>query len=172
VADQFAANGFTTIIPDVWEGDNVPLTFENGGDFDIPGWAKNHPPSTVEPICEAAIKALKEEYGVNKLGAAGFCLGAKYVCRLMAKGRGLDAGYIAHPSAVTSDEVKGVANALIIAAAGKVETAILCLKLYSPYQSTIICSRPRSVVRQKRYWQNPGTSSLSQSTAMWNMDLV
>ena len=119
VADQFAANGFITVVPDIWEGDNVPLNFENGGDFNLGGWIKRHPPSKVEPICKAAIKALKEEYGVKKLGAAGFCLGAKYVCRLMADGQGINAGYIAHPSAVTGDEVKGVAGPLMIAAAGR-----------------------------------------------------
>lgn len=117
LADQFAANGFTTIIPDVWEGDNVPLNYEPGSDFDLGQWVGRHPPSKVEPICEATIKAMKQEYGVKKLGAAGFCLGAKYVCRFMAKGKGLDAGYIAHPSLTSGDEVRGVDEPLTIAGA-------------------------------------------------------
>lgn len=65
------------------------------------------------------MKVLKDEYGAQKLGAAGFCLGAKFVCRLLAEGKGIDVGYIAHPSITTPEEVKGVAGALMIAAAGK-----------------------------------------------------
>ena len=107
-----------TIIPDIWEGDNVPLNWEPGNDFNLGQWFGRHPPNKVEPICEAAMKAMREQYGVKKLGGAGFCLGGKYVCRLMAEGRGIDVGYIAHPSATTADEVKGVSGPLTIAAAG------------------------------------------------------
>lgn len=80
---------------------------------------RNHPPSRVEPIVETVIKAMRDDYNVKKLGGAGYCLGAKYVCRFMASGKGLDAGYIAHPSATTGDEVKGIDGPLTIAAAGK-----------------------------------------------------
>jgi dienelactone hydrolase len=97
----------------------VPLNWEPGNDFNLGQWMGRHPPSKVEPICEAALNAMKTDYGVKKLGGAGYCLGGKYVCRFMAKDKGLDAGYIAHPSATSGDEVKGVAGPLTIAAAGK-----------------------------------------------------
>ena len=78
-----------------------------------------HGPDKVGPIAEATIKAMREEYGVKKLGGVGCCLGAKYVCWYMAKGKGIDAGYFAHPSATSGDEVRGVAGPLSIAAAGQ-----------------------------------------------------
>jgi dienelactone hydrolase len=110
-----------TVVPDIWEGDNVPLNWDPKGDFNLRQWMGRHPPGKVETICQTAIKAMKEEYGVRKIGGSGYCLGAKYVCRLMAEGKGLDVGYLAHPSATTGDEVKGVAGPLAIAAAGKYE---------------------------------------------------
>lgn len=54
-----------------------------------------HGPEKVEPICEAAINAMRSEHGMRKLAGAGYCLGAKYVSRFMASGRGLDVGYFA-----------------------------------------------------------------------------
>jgi dienelactone hydrolase len=79
---------------------------------------RKHGPDKVEPIAEATIKAMRQDHNVQHLAGVGYCLGAKYVCRYMAKGKGIDAGYIAHPSATSGDEVKGVAGPLSIAAAG------------------------------------------------------
>ena len=79
----------------------------------------NHGPEKVDPIAEEAIKTMRTEYGINKVGGVGYCLGAKSVCRFLAKHKGLDAGYIAHPSATSEHEVKGVAGPLSIAAAGE-----------------------------------------------------
>ena len=82
-----------------------------------------HQPPTVLPVGEATIKAMREEHGVKRLAGVGYCLGAKYVCRFMAEGKGIDAGYFAHPTAVQADEVKGVAGPLSIAAAGELKVA-------------------------------------------------
>ena len=104
-------------MPDIWEGDNVPLNWEPTSTFPLGPWMGKHGPNKVEPIAEAAIKALREEYGVERVGGVGYCLGAKYVCRYLAEAKGLDAGFIAHPSATSGDEVKGVKGGLSIAAA-------------------------------------------------------
>ena len=58
------------------------------------------------------------EHGIKAIDGVGYCLGAEYVCRFMAKNRGFIAGFIAHPSATSDDEVKGVAGSIGIAAAG------------------------------------------------------
>lgn len=83
MADQFAANGYLCLIVDVFNGDALPLG-ERPPDFDFMGWmtkgsdGKNpHTPEGVDPIVEAALKTLKEEYGVTKMGAVGYCFGAK-----------------------------------------------------------------------------------------------
>ncbi|KAK5172194.1 uncharacterized protein LTR77_003832 [Saxophila tyrrhenica] len=117
IADQLAANGYFTIIPDIWLGDNVPLNWNPSRQFNLGQWMGKHGPDTVMPIAEAAIKAMREDYGVEKLGGVGYCLGAKYVCRFLAEGKGLDVGFIAHPTAVTSEEVRGLGGPLAIAAA-------------------------------------------------------
>ena len=89
--------------------------------FNLGKWMGKHGVDTVLPIGEAAIKAMREEHGVKKLGGVGYCLGAKYVCRFMAQGKGIDAGFFAHPTAVTADEVKSVTGPLTIGAAGKLK---------------------------------------------------
>lgn len=83
MADQFAANGYLCLVVDTFNGDPLPLGDKPPG-FDFMSWLNNgmdgknpHTPEAVDPIVEAAIKALKEEYGVTKLGAVGYCFGAK-----------------------------------------------------------------------------------------------
>jgi dienelactone hydrolase len=87
MADQFAANGYLCLIIDQFNGDPLELNRPEG--FDFPSWLTQgsdgnnpHTAEHVDPIVEAAIKTLKEEYGVTKLGAAGYCFGAKVSARL------------------------------------------------------------------------------------------
>lgn len=120
MADQLAANGYLTLIIDVFNGDPIPLN--KPGDFDFMAWMTKgstgnnpHTKEAVDPIVVDAIKTLKEEYGVKKLGALGYCFGAKYVARHYKSG--IDVGYFAHPSFVEEDELAGVTGPLSIAAA-------------------------------------------------------
>lgn len=83
MADQFAANGYLCLVVDLFNGDALPLGDKPPG-FDFMGWLNNgsdgknpHTPEAVDPIVEASVKALKEEYGVTKLGSVGYCFGAK-----------------------------------------------------------------------------------------------
>ena len=60
--------------------------------------------------------------GVKKLGAVGYCFGAKYVVRFMgdvgqSHSATIDAGFNAHPSFVDADELKAINGPLSIAAA-------------------------------------------------------
>lgn len=114
IADQFAANGYFTVIPDIFRGDAIPLQRPEG--FSIDEWRKGHTNEQVDPIVEATIKELKETYGAKKIGTVGYCFGAKGVVRYLKKGV-TDAGYVAHPSFVTEDEIKAVEGPLSIAAA-------------------------------------------------------
>lgn len=84
MADQFAANGYLCLIIDLFNGD--PLSLNRTGEFDFMAWLTKgsdgnnpHTKEAVDPIVEVAIKYLKEEKGVKKLGAVGYCFGAK-VC--------------------------------------------------------------------------------------------
>ncbi|KAB5566781.1 dienelactone hydrolase [Coniochaeta sp. 2T2.1] len=120
IADQLAANGYLTLVPDLFNGDPIPV---NGlGGMDIMTWLKEgsdgkhpHTKEVVDPIVEEAIKVLKEEYGVKKLGAVGYCFGAKYVVRHYKDG--IQVGFVAHPSFVEEDELAAITGPLSIAAA-------------------------------------------------------
>jgi len=123
MADQFAANGYYTIIPDLFNGD--PISLNKPGDFDFMSWLTkgtggNNPHTTkeVDPIVAASIKHLQDA-GYTKIGAVGYCFGAKYVCRFMGgvAGKGIDVGYVAHPSFVEEEELEAISGPLSIAAA-------------------------------------------------------
>lgn len=84
IADQYAANGYTTLLVDLFNGD--PVSVNEFGKIDIMKWlaegsdGKNpHTKEVVDGIVEAAIKHMKEEMGIKKIGAVGYCFGAK-VC--------------------------------------------------------------------------------------------
>lgn len=120
MADQLAANGYLTLIIDVFNGDPLSLNRPEGFDFNT--WLTKgstgdnpHTKEFVDPIVLAAIKTLKEEYGIQKLGALGYCFGAKYVARHYKSG--IDVGYFAHPSFVDEDELAAITGPLAISAA-------------------------------------------------------
>lgn len=90
----------------------MPLDWGPTSSFNLGQWMSKHGPGKVEPIGEAAIRAMREDHGIKRLAGAGYCLGAKYVSRFMASGRGLDVGYFAHPSATSNDEIRGITGQL------------------------------------------------------------
>jgi dienelactone hydrolase len=88
LADQFAANGYLTLLLDVFNGDPIPLNRPEG--FNLMEWLQKgsdgnnpHTKEFVDPIVEDGIKALKEEYGITKIGAVGYCFGAKVRLRCL-----------------------------------------------------------------------------------------
>ncbi|KAH8808717.1 dienelactone hydrolase [Xylogone sp. PMI_703] len=121
ITDQLAANGYYTIMPDPFNGD--PISLNRPENFDFMAWLTKgstgdnpHTTETVDPIIEATIKFLQDK-GYKKIGAVGYCFGAKYVVRYLAKGKGLSVGYCAHPSFVTEEELANISGPLSIAAA-------------------------------------------------------
>lgn len=123
LADQFAANGYYTLIVDLFNGD--PISLNRPDDFDVIAWLNGgstgnnpHTKKEVDPIVFASIKYLQDA-GYTKIGSVGYCFGAKYVCRFMGgvAGKGIDVGYVAHPSFVDEDELAAISGPLSIAAA-------------------------------------------------------
>ncbi|KAF2195767.1 alpha/beta-hydrolase [Zopfia rhizophila CBS 207.26] len=140
IADQFAANGYFVVMPDLFRGDPVPLNSPEG--FDIMEWLKGHPISKVDPIIEATLKEMRGPLGCKRIGGVGYCFGGKYVCRFLKEGK-LDAGFTAHPSFVDKEEVEGIQGPLSIAAAEtdqifpapkRRETEDILQKMSVPYQ--------------------------------------
>ncbi|KAI0887701.1 dienelactone hydrolase [Annulohypoxylon maeteangense] len=120
IADQFAERGYLTLIIDPFAGDALSLNRPSG--FDFVHWLTKgssgdnpHTKEAVDPIIEAAIKYLKEQHNVKKLGGVGYCFGAKYVARHFKNG--IEVGFLAHPSFVEEEELEGFKAPLSIAAA-------------------------------------------------------
>ncbi|KAI0440607.1 dienelactone hydrolase [Xylaria telfairii] len=152
IADSFAENGYTTVIPDLFHGDAVPLN--PPPNFDFMAWLTkgtdnkgSHLPDRVDPVVDATIKAMRSEWGITRLAAAGYCFGAKYVVRFLRPGQ-IDVGFGAHPSFIEVDELKSMGGPLSIAAAEtdeifpsdkrhETEETLVTLKDKLPYQITL-----------------------------------
>lgn len=126
MADQFAARGFLVVMPDLFHGDPIPV--DHGPDFDIMGWYNQHLPDKVDPIVNAILGEMRTTLGCQRVGAVGYCFGGKYVCRYLKAGK-LNAGFVAHPTMVTVEELEGVEGPLSIAAASELSRTVYFLTL-------------------------------------------
>jgi dienelactone hydrolase len=114
-----AAAGYFVVVPDIFHGDPVPADVMKKGGFNFPAWSAKHGADVVDAVVASTIKALRDEHGVKKIGAVGYCFGGRYVLRFLATGKGLDAGFAAHPSMVTTEDIEGVARPVSFALAGE-----------------------------------------------------
>ena len=115
-------------MPDIYNGDpfklHKPFPVLTPNDDLTTDWAahgsngKNpHTPKEIDPIVTAAIAYLHSK-GVDRIGAMGYCVGAKYVVRFLDTTNGkIDVGFLAHPSYVTEEELWATRGPLSIAAA-------------------------------------------------------
>lgn len=123
IADQFAANGYIVVMPDIFHGDAVPMniSLKNPGNFSLPTWLNGPPghlPPTVDPVIDAALVEMRTKLGCRRVGAVGYCFGAKYMIRHLRPDQGkIDVGYCAHPSFVEAQELQEIQGPLAIAAA-------------------------------------------------------
>ncbi|TID27719.1 dienelactone hydrolase family protein [Venturia nashicola] len=102
--------------PDLFKGDAIPADALNpGSTFNMSEWRTRHTVAMADAIVESTIKTMRSELGVKKIGAVGYCYGGKYIARFLAAGKGLDAGFTAHPSSVELAEWDAVSNPLSIA---------------------------------------------------------
>jgi dienelactone hydrolase len=77
MVDQFAANGYYTLMPDLFNGDPIPLNRPEGFDFMTwltKGSSGNNPHTVkeVDPIVQKSIDYLKQQ-GFKKIGSVGYC---------------------------------------------------------------------------------------------------
>ncbi|EGD90436.1 hypothetical protein H112_01895 [Trichophyton rubrum D6] len=146
LADYMASQGYLTVIPDLFRGDRLtPAVFEPNSGFDRQAWFAKYGTDAVDPVIESTIKMLREEHGIERLGGVGYCFGGKYVCRFLKDGK-LDAGFTAHPSFVSREELSAIKGPLSIAAAEideilttalRHESEEILAKTKQPYQITL-----------------------------------
>jgi len=103
LADKVAAAGFYAVVPDFIRGD--PYVPENT-ERPLLTWLKDHGPEEAFENAKLVIEDLKTK-GVSKIGAAGFCWGAKVVVEL-AKHAYVQAAVILHPSFVSLEDINEV----------------------------------------------------------------
>lgn len=120
LADQYAKEGFYVYVPDILNGDPLPISFlqsvepplkdkQQAGLVDtakntaivgttLPPWLLKHREAVTLPIVEKFVDDVKAIPGTKKVGTVGFCFGGRYSI-LMAHGKA-DAAYACHPSLV------------------------------------------------------------------------
>ncbi|KAJ7104274.1 chlorocatechol-degradation protein [Mycena belliarum] len=76
LADQWAAAGFQTFVPDYLNGDPI------AADGDLATWLLDHGEAQTTPPLLAVIHALKER-GIKRIAATGYCFGGLYTTRLV-----------------------------------------------------------------------------------------
>jgi sterol O-acyltransferase len=107
-------------MPDIFHGDPVPPN-TSLKTFDFPGWLKGPPghlPPIIDPVIDATLVEMRTKFGCKRIGAVGYCFGAKYVIRHLRPDQGkIDVGYCAHPSLVESQELQEIQGPLAISAA-------------------------------------------------------
>ncbi|KAL0367987.1 UNVERIFIED_CONTAM: putative AIM2 family protein, partial [Sesamum calycinum] len=103
LADKVAAAGYYTVVPDYFRGD--PCDADRFHQV-FPGWIKIHGPEQGFEDTKPLIEALKSK-GITKIGAAGFCWGAKVVVELAKEGY-IQAGVLLHPSLISVEDIQGV----------------------------------------------------------------
>ncbi|KAK0729606.1 dienelactone hydrolase [Lasiosphaeris hirsuta] len=135
LADGFAAAGYLVLLPDIYNGDpfklHKPFAVLGPTEDALVDWAAHgsdgnnpHTAEQMDPIVAAAIAHLRSEHGIERVGAVGYCFGAKFVVRFLGAGgtaadgsNRIDVGFLAHPSYVTEDELWASRGPLSIAAA-------------------------------------------------------
>ncbi|KDQ50689.1 hypothetical protein JAAARDRAFT_41769 [Jaapia argillacea MUCL 33604] len=111
LADDFARNGFKTIIPDNCNGDPAPadgLSPGNTTGFDLGEWFAKHGADKARPPIDAVIAALKDQ-GVTRFGVNGYCWGARY-CFDLAFENVVHVVASSHPSLIQPDDLKKYAE--------------------------------------------------------------
>jgi len=115
LADAIAAAGFLVVFPNLFAGDAVPVDAMGTSSFNFTAWRERHPVSAVDDIVTATIEAVNSQYGYEDIGAVGYCFGGKYVARFLTEDGGLSAGFAAHPSGLTADELEAIAHPMSLA---------------------------------------------------------
>ncbi|KAF7798573.1 hypothetical protein EIP86_009795 [Pleurotus ostreatoroseus] len=96
LADDFARNGFKTVIPDWFNGD--PITDFNNAEFLLEEWNARHGPETWKGLVDEVAASLRA-LGVTRIATAGYCVGAQPAIYLALKNESV-ATILSHPTRV------------------------------------------------------------------------
>jgi len=104
LVDDFARNGFYTVMPDLFFGDPIPENAMGDPSFDRAGWMARHGFETVTPIVDSVVAALKEK-GITRIGTNGYCFGAPPAFDL-AYANVAHVTVVTHPSRISTENLE------------------------------------------------------------------
>ncbi|KAM5527948.1 dienelactone hydrolase family protein [Fusarium oxysporum f. sp. phaseoli] len=113
LVDGFAREGFVTVAPDLFNGSSAQLD----PNLNVTEFLSKHPPEVTDPIVATAVSYLRDVLGIKKIAASGYCFGGRYAVRVLNGEDAVNVGFTAHPSLLTTEEVKAVQRPLGLASA-------------------------------------------------------
>lgn len=99
IADKFAAAGFLAVVPDLLDGDSLPVDALNKGITPAFGeWLARHDNAPhIQGMLADVAAELREKHGIKRIAIKGYCWGGKFAV-LAAATPIVDAFAAAHPS--------------------------------------------------------------------------
>ncbi|XP_032271233.1 carboxymethylenebutenolidase homolog [Phoca vitulina] len=108
MADMIAGNGYTTIVPDFFVGQEP---WHPSGDWStFPEWLKTRDARKIDKEVDAVLKYLKQQCHAQKIGAVGFCWGGVAVHHVMMKYPEFRAGVSVYGIVKDSEDVHSLKN--------------------------------------------------------------
>lgn len=120
IADRLADAGFRVFIPDLFDGDCIPVELMAGKPdmAAFAAWKKIHTPEAVSAISAPFLTNLRASVGKEaNIAVIGHCFGAPYALKALSADGGADTGAIAHPSFINDEAFQNVTKPLLISAA-------------------------------------------------------
>ncbi|KEY73707.1 hypothetical protein S7711_06281 [Stachybotrys chartarum IBT 7711] len=117
LADSFGRAGYLTVAPDMFNGTPAPADINASPDFNVTEFLYEHRPEIVDPVIASAIRYMRTQLRVKRIGVTGYCFGGRLTFRTLTEGSGVEAGFAAHPSFAEDDEIVNISGPLALAAA-------------------------------------------------------
>lgn len=81
MADNFAAQGYLTVVPDLYHRDWIVPEDFFAGKVDTQRWLADHGTETVDPAADFIIGHLRNTLRIKTVAGVGYCFGAKVSLR-------------------------------------------------------------------------------------------